>query len=86
MAEAIVVPGKRPRYEWVAVGIVSSTEDETSAHTVNRDVGRRGDFVTPCTAPLCCSALARLFPTAVANARIHCSAPSKSSRIKLSDA
>ena len=86
MAEAIVVPGKRPRYEWVAVGIVSSTEDETSAHIVNCGVDRCGDFVTPCTVPLCCNALASLFSSAFANARIHCHAPSKSSRIKLSGA
>jgi hypothetical protein len=86
MAEAIVVQGKRPRYEWVAVNIVSTKEDETSANTVNCCVDRRGDFVTPCTVPLCCNALSSLLSSAFANARIHCSAPSKSSTIKLSGA
>lgn len=53
-----------PRYDWVVVGIVSSTEDETSAPTVNCGVDRRGDFVTPCTVPLCCNALAGLISSA----------------------
>ena len=57
MAEATVVPAKKPRYEWVAAPIFSITERETSAHSVNYGTGCSGDCVTSSILPSCINAL-----------------------------
>jgi hypothetical protein len=57
MAEATVVPAKKPRYEWVAAPIFSITESETFAHSVNYGAGCSGDSVTRPILPSCINAL-----------------------------
>jgi hypothetical protein len=57
MAEATVVPAKKPRYEWVAAPIFSITEGETPTHSVHYGAGCGGDSVTSSILPSYINAL-----------------------------